>query len=82
MSVTQTGRAHPAADRRPSSIPWAKTAISLTLEIVKRPDDLHTFKVLLPRQIGGPGGRTLAWITRHVPVRPGRTVQAVPASAR
>jgi putative transposase len=41
---------------------WAKTALSLTVEIVKRPDDLHTFKVLPRRWVVG---RTLAWITRH-----------------
>jgi transposase len=30
-------------------VTWAKTRLRLTLEIVKRPDDLHTFKVL-PRR--------------------------------
>ena len=34
----------------------------LTLEIVKRPDDLHTFQVLPRRWVVE---RTLAWITRH-----------------
>jgi putative transposase len=34
----------------------------LTLEIVKRPDDLHTFKVLPRRWVVE---RTLSWITRH-----------------
>jgi hypothetical protein len=31
-------------------VTWAKTKLTpkLTLEIVKRPDDLHTFQVLLP----------------------------------
>jgi transposase len=32
------------------------------VEIVKRPDDLHTFKVLPHRRVAG---RTLAWTTRH-----------------
>jgi len=30
-------------------ITWARTALKLTVEIVRRPDDLHTFKVL-PRR--------------------------------
>ena len=34
----------------------------LTLEIVKRPDDLHTFKVLPRRWVVE---RNLSWITRH-----------------
>ena len=34
----------------------------LTLQIVKRPDDLHTFQVLPRRWVVE---RTLAWITRH-----------------
>jgi transposase len=41
-------------------VSWAKTR--LALEIVKRPDDLHTFKVLPRRWVAG---RTLSWITRH-----------------
>ena len=43
-------------------VTWAKTALKLTLEIVRRPDDLHTFKVLPRRWVVE---RTLAWITRH-----------------
>jgi putative transposase len=43
-------------------IPWAKTALKLTVEIVRRSDDLHTFKVLPRRWVVE---RTLAWITRH-----------------
>jgi len=43
-------------------IPWAKTRVKLTLQIVKRPDDLHTFKVLPRRWVVE---RTLSWITRH-----------------
>jgi transposase len=42
-------------------VTWAKTALKLTLQIVKRPDDLHTFKVLPRRWVVE---RTLAWITR------------------
>jgi len=45
-------------------VAWARTQLKpkLTLEIVKRPDDLHTFQVLPRRWIVE---RTLAWITRH-----------------
>jgi transposase len=43
-------------------VTWAKTRLHLTLEIVKRPDDLHTFKVLPRRWVVE---RTLSWITRH-----------------
>jgi len=43
-------------------VTWARTSLKLTLEIVKRPDDLHAFKVL-PRRWAVK--RTLAWITRH-----------------
>ena len=43
-------------------VTWAKTALKLTLGIVRRPDDLHTFKVLPCRWVVE---RTLAWITRH-----------------
>ena len=32
-------------------VTWAKTALKLTVEIVRRPDDLHTFQVLPP--VGG-----------------------------
>jgi transposase len=44
-------------------ITWAKTKLKpkLTLQIVKRPDDLHTFQVLPRRWVVE---RTLAWITR------------------
>ncbi|HEV2259624.1 MAG TPA: IS5 family transposase [Streptosporangiaceae bacterium] len=40
---------------------WAKTALKLTLQIVRRPGDLHTFQVLPRRWVVE---RTLAWITR------------------
>jgi transposase len=43
-------------------VTWSKTALKLTLEIVKRPDDLHAFEVLPRRWVVE---RTLAWITRH-----------------
>jgi transposase len=43
-------------------VAWAKSSLRLTLEIVKRPDDLHAFKVLPRRWVVE---RTLAWITRH-----------------
>ena len=43
-------------------VTWAKTRLRLTVEIVKRPDDLHTFKVLPRRWVVE---RTLSWITRH-----------------
>ena len=43
---------------------WAKTSSSRTspLQIVRRPDDLHTFQVLPRRWVVE---RTLAWITRR-----------------
>jgi transposase len=45
-------------------VTWASSQLKpkLTLEIVKRPDDLHTFKVLPRRWVVE---RTLSWITRH-----------------
>jgi transposase len=43
-------------------VSWAKATLRLTLEIVKRPDDLHAFKVLPRRWVVE---RTLSWITRH-----------------
>ena len=42
-------------------VTWAKTRLKLTLEIVRRPDDLHTFQVLPRRWVVE---RTLAWTTR------------------
>jgi transposase len=44
-------------------VTWARTQLkpSLQLKIVRRPDDLHTFKVLPRRWVVE---RTLAWITR------------------
>jgi transposase len=43
-------------------VTWVKDKLRLTLEIVRRPDDLHTFQVLPRRWVVE---RTLAWITRH-----------------
>jgi putative transposase len=48
-------------------VTWATTALHLTLEIVRRPDDLHAFTVLPRRWVAG---RTLSWITRHPQNRP------------
>jgi transposase len=41
---------------------WAATWLKLTIEIVKRPQDLHTFQVLPRRWVVE---RTLAWITSY-----------------
>jgi len=43
-------------------VTWAATWLKLTVQIVRRPDDLHTFQVLPRRCVVE---RTLAWITRH-----------------
>jgi len=43
-------------------VTWAKASLRLTLQIVRRPDDLHTFRVLPRRWVVE---RTLSWITRH-----------------
>ena len=45
-------------------VTWAASKLNpkLKLEIVKRPDDLHTFQVLPRRWVVE---RTLSWITRH-----------------
>ena len=56
-------------------IPWAKAALKLTVQIVRRPDDLHTFQVLPRRWVVE---RTLAWITRHR--RTVRDYEQLPAS--
>jgi transposase len=42
--------------------PWAATYLKLTVEIVKRPEGLHTFQVLPRRWVVE---RTLAWITSY-----------------
>jgi transposase len=43
-------------------VSWANDRLRLAVEIAKRPDDLHTFKVLPRRWVVE---RTLSWITRH-----------------
>ena len=43
-------------------VTWSATALKLPIQIVKRPDDLHVFKVLPRRWVVE---RTLACITRH-----------------
>jgi len=43
-------------------LPWAATWLKLTVEIVKRPENLHTFQVLPRRWVVE---RTLAWITSY-----------------
>jgi transposase len=43
-------------------IPWAATWLKVTVQIVKRPGDLHTFQVLPRRWVVE---RTLAWITSY-----------------
>ena len=42
-------------------VAWANAALKLTLEIVRRPDDLHTFQVLPRRWVVE---RTFAWISK------------------
>ena len=42
-------------------VTWATKALKLTVQIVRRPDDLHTSQVLPRRWVVE---RTLAWITR------------------
>jgi transposase len=42
--------------------PWAATYLKLTVEIVRRPGELHTFQVLPRRWVVE---RTLAWITSY-----------------
>lgn len=43
-------------------VTWAKTSLRLTLQIVRRPDDLHTPTGAAPRWVVE---RTLSWITHH-----------------
>ena len=43
-------------------VTWAATRLTMTVEIVKRPGDLHTFQVLPRRWVVE---RTLAWISTH-----------------
>jgi putative transposase len=53
---------------------WA-TALRITLQIVRRPDDLHTFQVLPRRWVVE---RTFAWISKHR--RTVRDYEKLPAS--
>ena len=43
-------------------VAWAKAALRVTVEIVRRPDDLHTFQVLPRRWVVE---RTFGWIMKH-----------------
>jgi hypothetical protein len=54
----------PTAAMPASSSPVPKSRIALALEIVKRPDDPHSFKGLPRRWVVQ---QTLAWITRSAP---------------
>ena len=56
-------------------VTWATTTLKLTLTIVKRPDNLHTFKVLPRRCVVE---RTFAWISTHR--RSVRDYERLPAS--
>jgi len=56
-------------------LPWAATYLTLTVEIVKRPQDQHTFQVLPRRWVVE---RTLAWITSYR--RCARDYERLPAS--
>jgi transposase len=55
--------------------PWAATYLKLTVEIVKRPQNQHTFEVLPRRWVVE---RTLAWITSYR--RCARDYERLPAS--
>ena len=56
-------------------VTWATTRLKLTITIVKRPDDLHTFQVLPRRWVVE---RTFAWISKHR--RTVRDYERLPAS--
>ena len=60
-------------------VTWAKSWLRLRVEIVKRPDDLHTFQVLPRRWVVE---RTLCAARRSVvfPVQPGGIRREVPGS--
>ena len=60
-------------------VTWTATALQMTLEIVRRPDDLHTFQVLPRRWVVE---RTLCAARRSVvfPVQPGGIRREVPGS--
>jgi putative transposase len=56
-------------------VTWAASALKLTVQIVRRPDDLHTFQVLPRRWVVE---RTFAWISKHR--RTTRDYERLPAS--
>jgi transposase len=56
-------------------VTWAASALKLTVQIVRRPGDLHTFQVLPRRWVVE---RTFAWISKHR--RTTRDYERLPAS--
>ena len=48
-------------------VTWASVALRMTLQIVRRPDDLHTFQVLFRRWVVE---RTFTWISTPRALRP------------
>jgi putative transposase len=56
-------------------VTWAASTLKLTVQIVRRPDDLHTFQVLPRRWVVE---RTFAWISKHR--RTTRDYERLPAS--
>jgi transposase len=56
-------------------LPWAATWLKVTVEIVKRPDDPHTFQSC---PAGGSSSGPLAWITSYR--RCARDYERLPAS--
>ena len=56
-------------------VTWAASALKLTIQIVRRPGDLHTFQVLPRRWVVE---RTFAWISKHR--RTVRDYERLPAS--
>ena len=56
-------------------VTWAASALKLTVQVVRRPDDLHTFQVLPRRWVVE---RTFAWISKHR--RTVRDYERLPAS--
>ena len=58
-------------------ITWAKTALKLTLSIVRRPDDLHTFQAL-----PAAGSSSGPWPGSPVTAAPSGTTSACPLTTR
>jgi transposase len=56
-------------------VTWAASALKLTIQVVRRPGDLHTFQVLPRRWVVE---RTFAWISKHR--RTVRDYERLPAS--